>query len=211
MAAVRRGRLYALVALQGGQYPSTRIAVRRFRGAGFRPRSTAVRGRRGFLLTRRRDRVLLWSEDGTVYSLYTTTSKTVSLGELRATAAGLDRMEGVFIAGFDDTSDNEAEVAATTHTVSVDVNFIGECMAFGERSGKRLGTVRVAFLPRQVDSFSFDIAPNLDPKRSELAWQGTVSGRVGANGATLNLRATGAEGEDSCDTGPLTLTLRPYP
>ena len=209
MAAARRGRLYAIVALQGGQYPTTRNALRGFKRAGFRARSTRVRARRGYLLTRRRDRALLWTEDGVVYYLFTVTSKTVSLAELRATADGLDRMEGAFI-GSDELGDNDAEVATTSRTVSVDVTFTGQCMAFGERSGTRRGTARVAFAPRQGDSFSFDIAPNVDRERSDLPWQGTVSGTVSANGATVNLRATGADAEDTCDTGPVTLALRPY-
>ena len=211
MVAAKRGRLYAIVTLQGGQYPSVRRALRAFKSSKFRVRSTVIRGRRGYLLKRARDRALLWAEDGVVLYMFTTTSKTVSLNELRATAAGLDRMEGVFV-GSDNRGDNEAEVATTTRTVSVDLQFSGQCTAFGEPSGRRDGAVRVTFLPRQGESFAFDVAANRSEGRGDVlsTWQGTVSGTVGASGGTVNLRATGSDGDDSCDTGPVSLTLRPY-
>ena len=216
MAAARRGRLHAFIGLSGGAYPSTRSALRTFRRAGYRTRSTRIRRLRGYLLTRRSDRVLLWSEGGVVYFLYTRTPRTVSLSELRATADGLDRMEGVFQGRTpDDDLSNQASasVAATSRTATVEVEFRAPCVltATGERSGSLDGVARVAVIPRQGDNFSFDIAPNVDRERSSLAWQGTVSGTVSANGGTVNLRATGSDAEYRCDTGPVSVALSPYP
>ena len=216
MAAARRGRLHAFVGLAGDAYPSARVALRRLRGAGYRARSTRIRRLRGYLLTRSQNRVLLWSERGVVYFLYTRTPKTVSLSELRATAEGLDRMEGVFHGRTpDDDIDNQASasVAATSRTATVEVEFRAPCVLTetGERSGSLDGVAGVSVIPRQDDSFAFDIAPNVDRERSSLAWQGSVSGTVSANGATVNLRATGSDGENTCDTGPVSIDLRPYP
>jgi hypothetical protein len=59
LADRQRGRPHALVELLAGQYPSARAAVHAYRGGGFRPRSTVVRGKRGFLLTHKRDRALV--------------------------------------------------------------------------------------------------------------------------------------------------------
>ena len=212
MGAQRRGRLVALVDLVGGQYPSVGKALRAFRDSALRRRPTVIRGKRGYVLTNRRARVLIWSESGVVYVLITSTPKTVSLNELRATAGGLERLEGVW-AGNDERADNEVSVAATSNTVTVETRFSGQCVfsPTGEPSAVRRATTRVAFLRRQGNDFSFDIGPNLDRERSDLAWQGTVSGTVGTNGGTVNVRATGADAEDSCDTGPVSLTLRPFP
>ena len=216
MAAARRGRLHAFVGLSGDAYPSTRSALRSLRRADYRARSTRIRRLRGYLLTRSHNRVLLWSERGVVYFLYTRTPRTVSLSELRATAEGLDRMEGVFQGRTpDDDLSNQASasVAATSSTATVEVEFRAPCVltATGERSGSFDGVAGVSVIPRQGDNFSFDIAPNVDRERSSLAWQGTVSGTVSANGATVNLRATGSDGEYTCDTGPVSITLSPYP
>ena len=216
MAVARRGRLHAFVGLSGDAYPSTTSALRSFRKADYRTRSTRIRRLRAYLLTRRQNRVLLWSERGVVYFLYTRTPTTVSLTELRATAEGLDRMEGVFHGRTpDDDLDNQASafVATTSRTATVEVEFRAPCVLTetGERSGSLDGVAGVAVIPRQGDNFSFDIAPNVDREHSSLAWQGTVSGTVSATGATVNLRATGSDGENTCDTGPVSIALRPYP
>jgi hypothetical protein len=218
IGAAIRGRLHALVSLTGGLYPSTRVGLRRIRGTGYRARSTRVRGLRGYVLTRRarRETVLLWSEGGVVYTLYTRTPRTVSLSELRATAAGLDRLVGVFrgSAPGDDTRNfADAWVGATSRTVTVDVEFRGPCVLTesNEPGGSFDGVAGVSVMPRQGDNYSFDIAPNLDQERSGFPWQGTVSGAVSASGATLDMRAMGSNGEYTCDTGPVSVTLRPFP
>jgi hypothetical protein len=215
MQAPLRGRPRAIVDLQGDVFASVRAALRSFREAQFRVRSTRVRERRGYLLTMARqarrppERLLLWAEGGIVYYLHTRTTDTVSVRELRVTATGLDRLEGVFL-GNDARGDNEAQVAVTTRTVSADVQFTAPCTetATGERSATRRAAAGVTLAPRGGDSFSFDIGPNLRDARDDFPWQGTVSGTIGANGATLDLRATGSSAEDSCDTGPVSLTLR---
>jgi hypothetical protein len=211
MAAPERGRPTALVGLQAGQYRTAGRALHTFRGAGFRTRSMRVRGRRGYLLTHGRDRVLLWGEGGVVYTLITSTPKTVSISELRATATGLDRLDGLWQAN-DELGYTDVLVAATSHTVTAEVEFTAPCVsaATGEPSPVRRATARVAFVPRQGDAFSFPIAPNLDPDQSGLTWQGMVSGTVG-NGGMVNLRATAADSQDSCDTGPQSLRLGRYP
>jgi hypothetical protein len=219
MGAIRRGRLYALVSLSGGAYPSARVARRTLREAGFRARSTRIRGRRGYLFTiTRRARALLWSEGGVVYVLTARTLRTVSLRELRATAESLDRLEGYFVGTRpDEDTRNMANsaVAITTRTVTVEVEFRAPCIYLptGEPGGSGDGVVTVTLGARQGDSFSFDIAPNVDRERSSGPWQGTVSGTVNANGGTVNLRATGNGGdsEQACDTGPVSIPLRPYP
>jgi hypothetical protein len=136
--------------------------------------------------------------------------------ELRDTAESLDRMEGVLVGRTPDDDNNgqaETSVSATTRTVTVDVEFRAPCVLVqtGEPGGSFDGVARVSLIPRQGDSFSFDIAPNLDRERSSLPWQGTVSGTLTANGGTVNLRATGTDGEYACDTGPVSIALRPYP
>ena len=82
--------------LTGGLYTSLRAAVRDARNTGYRVRSTRLRGQRGYALTRERERMLLWSERGRVYTLATGTPGRISAAQLRATAAGLDPLEGVF-------------------------------------------------------------------------------------------------------------------
>jgi hypothetical protein len=125
-------------------------------------------------------------------------------------------MEGVFEGRTpDDDLSNQvsASVATTSRTATVEVEFRAPCVLTetGERSGSFDGVAGVTVIPRQDDNFSFDIAPNVDRERSSLAWQGTVSGTVSANGATVDLRATGSDAEYTCDTGPVSITLSPYP
>lgn len=159
-------------------------------------------------MTRYRDRTLLWGEKGVVYWMGSATPKTISLNELRTTAADLDRLDGAFI-GTDAQGENGVFMVTTRRTVTAGVEWIANCTApDGSPTSQRAGQAGVTLAPRQGDSFSFDIAPNLRGS-TPFPWQGTVSGTVAADGGTVDLRATASTSEESCDTGPVSLTVRP--
>jgi hypothetical protein len=100
-------------------------------------------------------------------------------------------------------------VVTTSRTATAYVEFTAQCtQPDGSPTHQRAGQARVTLLPRQGDSFTFDIAQNLIPPATPFPWQGTVSGIVGANGGTLDMRVTGSAEGDTCDTGQLSLTLR---
>jgi hypothetical protein len=206
----RRNNQVLLV--QGGAYPSMRAARRAFRRARYRARPTRVRGARGFVVTRAPSRAVLWAEGGVVYFVATTTSRTVPFAEVRATAEGLDRLGGSFV-GSDESTASDVQVAVTSRTVTVDVLFRGQCtLPDGSSLGLYRGHAYASLAPRQGDGFAVEIGPNVDAEGSELAWQGTVSGTVGADGASVDFRATGTGEEgSSCDTGPVSVQLRPRP
>ena len=175
---------------------------------GFRSRSTRVRNRRGHLLTRRAglvERWLAWVEDGRVYALATGTPRKVSLNELRATAAGLDRLTGVYGGSPDPRTSSEAFVAATTRTVTARVTWEAQCTDPGAtESYVRAGTAEVALLRRAGSAFTFDIAENA--VRSE-GWTGNVAGTIAPDAIRLNMRATGTIAGSSCDTGPMSFSI----
>ena len=193
--------------LQGGAFKSVRGALRGLRRAGYRARRTSVRGHSGRALRRSDRRALLWPESGAVYLISTNAPRTVSVRQLRQTAASLDELEGVFVAR-DAEDRNDVELAITRGTVTARVWFSAQCTRDGEPAGPWEGRARVTLLPRQGNTFTFDVAPNLE--EGESHWQGTISGTVDANGGTIEIRAsTLNEFGDQCDTGALSLPLRP--
>ena len=191
----------AVVELVGGRYKSLDSAVDSLRAHGDRIRTTRVRGRRGYRFDFGRERGLLWAEGGRVYRIVSTTPRTISFSDMHSIAAGLDRLEGAFT-GSDATGENEAFVVTTRRTITADVAFTGQCTAPDGSSRNLLaGNARVTVLPRTSSTFAFDLAD--DP------WQGTASGTIDASGGTLQLRATSTFYGESCDTGPVSLALRP--
>ena len=81
----------------------------------------------------------------------------------------------------------------TRRTVTLDVSFEADCA-----STIRVGQADVTLLRRQGDTFGFDL---------EAPWTGRVTGTIGRSGITLEVRASGTIGGETCDTGPLTLAL----
>jgi hypothetical protein len=194
----------AVIALEGGAFKTIAAALRDSRRLGFTKRPTRVRGHRGYLLTRHVGPTqwsLLWSEGGRVYSIGTGTPKRVSLQQLRATAAGLDRLERDYIgSGGDPDNPSEGFAVTTEHTVTANVGWGAQCLApDGSVGTPRAGTMNVALLPRRGNAFAFDIGVD--------GWAGSVSGTIAPSAITLNLRATGTFDGSPCDTGPVQMTL----
>jgi hypothetical protein len=209
----RGGRGYAIRIVHygpGGEFRTLRASLRDHRRLGFRaPRRTRIRGRRGYLLTRRLGplvRSLVWVEGGVVYSIGSGTPKKVSLAQLRATARGLDRLErDWFGSSSDPDSSSGASAVTTRRTVTVHVDFEASCAPPGSSATTvRVGQAEVTLMRRQGNSFSFEIAEH---RRGTGEWSGTVTGTIAPSAITLNLRATGTVDGDVCDSGPVTLTL----
>lgn len=200
----------AVIEVSGGEFRSVRALLRERRRQGYgSSRRTRVRGRRGYLLTRRLGyltRELAWVERGVVYTLGSGTPRKISLRNLRSTAAGLDRLERDYFGGAADPENSSGAVAVTTtRTVTATVDFEAKCAPPGSTVvGLRVGTAEVTLLRRQGDSFSFDIA---DHRRGSEPWTGTVTGSISSDAITLDVRATGTIEGEVCDTGPLSLTL----
>jgi hypothetical protein len=198
----------AVIALRGGEYRTVKAGLRDLRRLDTRVRSTRVRGRRGYLLTERTGRTLLWTEGGRVYWIGTGTPRTISLRELQATATGLDPLEGAF-SGSDSLGEQEAQFVATRRTVTGNVAWTAQCAApDGSPASQRAGQANVTLHPKRGSDFSFELAPNLGGS-NPAPWQGTVSGTLGASGGTVNIRATVTVDQDSCDTGPVSVPVRP--
>jgi hypothetical protein len=204
----------AVIALEGGGFGTIRAALRDdTRRLGFKAVRTRVRGHRGYLLTRHlgpTQRELLWAEGGRVYQLGSGTPKKVSLKDLRATAAGLDRLERDYIGtGGDPDLGDGAIVVTTARTVTADVSWGANCMLPGGFEGTpHAGSAHPTLLARQGDRFSFDIAQHrvgTDP------WAGSVSGTIGPDAIVLTMQASGPFDGGSCDTGPLSYTLEVGP
>jgi hypothetical protein len=200
----------AVIEVTGGEFRTMRALLRERRRQGYRSvRRTRVRGKRGYLLTRRLgpvSRDLAWVERGVVYSLGSGTPRKVSLRSLRSTAAGLDRLERDYFGGAADPDDSSDATAVTTQeTVTAIVNFEAKCAAPGSTAvGARVGTAEVTLLRRQGDAFSFDIAAH---RKDSEPWTGTISGTISPDAIVIDVRGTGTIEGEQCDTGPLTLTL----
>ena len=194
----------AIIVVNGGEFRSLRAILRDHRRLGFRaPRRTRVRGRRGYLLSRRLGpltRSLVWVERGVVYSIGSGTPKKVSLANLRSTARGLDRLEREWIGGSSDPDSSSGGIAVTTeHTISADVQFEAKCAAPSSSAATvRADQARVTLMRRRGNGFAFDIA---------APWTGTVTGAISPAAITLDVRASGTIDGQACDSGPLTLTL----
>lgn len=200
----------AVIEVSGGEFRTVRALVRERRRQGYgAPRRTRVRGRRGYLLTRRlgpKARELAWVERGVVYSLGSGTPRKISLKNLRSTAAGLDRLERDYLGGAADPENSSDAVAVTTkQTVTARVSFEAKCTAPGSTEASlRVGTAAVTLLRRQGDAFSFDVATH---REGSEPWAGTVTGTISPAAIALEVRATATIDGQACDTGPLSLTL----
>lgn len=195
----------AIIVLERGAFRTFSAALRDGRRLGFKARRTRVRGHPGYLLTRHLGPTqwsLVWREDGLVYTLGTGTPRKVSLKQLRATAAGLERLGRAYMGTpSDPESFSEAFAVTTERTLTVLVSWDAPCAAGdGSRVGTRVGNARVTLLPQRGDAFSFDIARN---RVGPDAWTGTITPAA----ITLTIGATGSFDGTTCDSGPLTFTL----
>ena len=205
----RRGD--AIIALEGGGFGTLKAALRYdTKVYGFKARRTRVRGRAGYLLTRPKERALLWSEGGRVYEIGSGTPKKVSLKDLRATAAGLDKLERDYVGGGGDPDLGDGAVAVTTeHTITIDVSWGANCvMPGGQPATAYGGSAHPTLLRRQGGRFGFDIAQF---RTGELAWAGNVSGTIGPDAIVLSMQASGVFDGATCDTGPITYALDQRP
>ena len=171
---------------------------------GFRSQPTRVRGKPGFLLTRGADRTLIWREDGLVHSLGSATPRKVSVAGLRATAAGLDRLQNRYQGSSPDPdSSTEALLVTSTRFVAGRVQWQATCG--GPDGAIRAGSADLVLVPRRGNAFTFDIAQ----ATSDLArgWSGSISGVVGPGAVALSITATGVFDGVGCDTGALALSI----
>jgi hypothetical protein len=200
----------AVMVVIGGEFKTMRALLRDHRRLGFgAPRPTRIRGHRGYLLTRRLGpvtRTLAWREGGVVYSVGSGTPRKISLGQLRAAAKGLDRLERDWIGtAADPDNSSEAFAVTTARTISIDVSFEAACTPPGSPEATvRVGQAAVTLLPRDGDRFAFDIA---DHRRGSAPWTGTITGTIAPGAITLDIRASGTIEGNVCDTGALALTL----
>jgi hypothetical protein len=200
----------AIVALSRGDYKSIKAALRAYRRDRFKVRSTRIRHRRGYVLTRKlsgpREWILEWVEDGHVYSLGTGTPKKVSVKDLRSTAAGLEHLTGQFLGDYFQPGSNNTDFGAvlvtTEHTVTGHIDFgTDNCTyngspAAGHGGGIDLGAVRL-----NGNAFSAPIGGG---------WTGTLSGTVSTNAVGLTLHGTGSFNGENCDTGQMAVTATPF-
>ena len=199
----------AIIVLERGAFKTMSAALRDGRRLGFKARRTRVRGHRGYLLTRHLGPTqwsLVWIEDGRVHTLGSGTPRKVSLRQLRATAAGLDRLERDYMGTpADPESSSEGFAVTTEHTLSAQVTWEAQCVAPGGSLAQvRVGSARVTMLPQRTNGFAFDIAQHrvgTDP------WSGSVSGTISPTAITLTIQATGSFDGMSCDSGPLSFVL----
>ncbi len=181
---------------------------RHFVRQGFRAAATRVRARPGFLLTgkgpRGPERWLIWREDGLVYSIGSGTPARVPLGQLRATAAGLDRLQHRYQGSSPDPdSSTGAVLVAGERFVAGHVDWEAACTSPDGRA--RAGAADLVVVPRTGSAFGIDIAASASP--SSRGWAGSISGVVGPAAIELEIRASGVFDGVSCDTGALPLTL----
>ena len=212
----RRGRGYSLrmvdgaqtavLVVTGGEFKSMRTKLHDLRMLGFdAPKRTRIRGRRGYLVTRRLGplvRELAWVEGGVVHSVGSGTPRKVSLRQLRSAARKLERLEPEWFGSHDDPDNSSGAFAVTTErTVTIDVDFEAACTGY-----VRVGQAGVTLLRRNGDSFAFDVAEHRRGT-DRVPWTGTVTGTIAPAGITVQVNATGVSDGDVCKTGPLTLTL----
>ena len=183
--------------------------VRFYRNAGYSSRRVRIRGRNGFLMTRpdRRGptRSLIWREDGLVHTLGSATPRTVSLRELRATAAGLDHLEHKYLGSLPTaTSASGAVLVTTERFVAGPIEWHAACDAPDGRG--RAGSVTLELFPREGNRFDVDLGttPTLNGDR----WVGSISGTISPTEILLTIRATGTFDGAPCDTGALSITLK---
>jgi hypothetical protein len=196
----------AVIALSRGDYASMKAALRAYRRDSFTKRTTRVRGRSGYVLTRRaRETALLWSEDGRVYIVATGTQRKVSVNALRATANGLEHLGANYIGeyfqpGSNNTSLGGVLVATERHVSGVVEWGTDNCTFNGLPSAAHGGSATFMQLPLVSAAFS---VPLNGPLVSPPGWNGTLSGTVSAAAVSLGLQGSGTFDEESCDTGPM--------
>ena len=203
------GAQNAVVVLEGGSFKNVKAALRDGKRLGFKARRTRVRGRRGYLFTRHlgpTQWLLVWVEDGRVYTLGTGTPRKVSLKQLRATAADLEHLGRYYIGAPDDPDNSsEGEALTTEHAVTARVAWEAQCVAAdGSPAGLRVGNARVTMLRHQGNDFTFDIAQH---RAGTGAWNGSVSGTVSPTAISLTIRATASIEGMTCDSGQLSFAL----
>lgn len=199
----------AVILLEGGVFRTMKAALREGRRLGFKSRRTRVRGRRGYLLTRRlgpTQRWLLWVEDGRVYGVSSGTPRKVTLKGLRSTAAGLDRLGRYYLGSHADPDNGSGAVALTTaRTVTTRVDWESQCVAEdGSPAGAYGGSAQATLIRQRANVFSFDIAQH---RLDDEPWTGTVSGTTSPAAMNLTVQASGSIQGLHCDTGLLSLTL----
>jgi hypothetical protein len=201
----------AVIALQAGNSSTLKGALRYdTRFFGFKAKRTRVRGRSGYVLTRSGERALLWSEGGRVYEIGSGTPRKVSLKDLRAMAAGLDKLERAYVGSGGDPDLGDGAVAVTTeHTITIDVSWGANCTTPGGLPAAGYGgSAHATLLRRQGPRFGFDIAQF---RTGSLAWTGSASGTIGPDAIVLSMQASGVFDGNTCDTGPITYALDQRP
>lgn len=199
----------AVIVLEGGSFKTVSAALRDGKRGSFKARKTRVRGRRGYLLTRRlgpTQRILVWTEGGRVYTLGTGTPRKVSLKQLRATATDLQPLGRDYLGGHADPDNSSEGIAVTTkHTVTTRVSWEAQCVEpGGTYSEIRVGNLRATLARRQGNAFSLDIARY---RYGDGDWSGTVSGTVSSTAIALTIRATATIGGLACHSGGVSIAL----
>ena len=174
-------------------------------------RHVRVHGHKGLLLVRRgpngTEREFLWSEGKAVYTIGSGTPRYVSLAALRATANHLEHVVQDYIgSSADPNSGSEGYGVVTEHTLTLHVDFDATCVPPDQPLAAYAagGQTSVTLMPRNGNNFSWDIAQH---HPSDQQWSGTVTGTIAPSAITVQLHATGALRGDSCDSGPVSLTL----
>jgi hypothetical protein len=195
----------AIIVLERGVHRSLSAAVRAERKRGFKASSTRVRGRAARLLTRRNaptTRILVWVEDRKVYWLGSGTPRTVSLKDLRDTANGLQRLGGYYIGGHaDPNNSSEGDAVTTERAISVRVSWEANC---GSEGDIRVGNAFAFMVPRDGDTFTFDIAQH---RILSGEWNGTVTGTIRPDAIDLTVNASAVIDGRTCVSGPVSLVL----
>ena len=197
----------AIVVLEGGSFKTMKAALADGRRLGFKPRRTRVRGHRGYLLTRHlgpTQWLLVWPEDGRIYTLGTGTPKKVPLKQLRATAKGLDHLGRDYIGAPDDPDNfSEGSALTTDRTVTRPGGLGGPVRdgpggraAGGERGGD------AAPAPGQRVHLRHRAAP-----ARVRALERNRLGNDLPDAIVLTIRATGTIEGMTCDSGPLSFAL----
>jgi hypothetical protein len=199
----------AVIALGRGEYASIQAALRDFRRNGYTKRTTRVRGRRAALLTRRaRESVIVWSEDGRVYTIATGTQRKVPVSALRATAAGLDHLGANYIGdsfapGTNNTSFGGVLVTTERHVSGVVEWGTDNCTFNGFPAAAYGGSATFVMLPLRSGAFSL---PLNGPLVRPPGWNGTISGTVSTAAINLSLQGSGTFDGEICDTGPMSVS-----
>ena len=198
----------AVIALARGDYASMGAALRSFRRGGYKKRSTRIRGKRAYLLTRTRESLIAWNEDGRVFTIATGTPRKVSVSALRATAAGLDHLRSNYIGDYFQPGSNNTSLGgvlvATDRYVSGVVEWgTDNCTFNGFPAAAYGGSATFVMLPLEGRDFSI---PLNDPVVTPAGWNGTLSGTVSAAAIDLTLQGSGTFDQEVCDTGPMAVS-----